>query len=139
RRADVIRLCEEKQTKSLLDSGRPEDTGERYFTVAPPLPLAIPTTLLGSLTACLDRLGPIKEIAQIGAAIGREFSYRLLAAVVPGGSLPLNTALAHLSARELIFIRGEPPDATYIFKHALVQDAAYATITRRKRHQLHTR
>jgi predicted ATPase len=69
-------------------------------------------------------------IAQIGAAIGREFSYRLLAAVAPGGSLPLNTALAHLAACELIFVRGEPPDSTYIFKHALVQDAAYATITR---------
>jgi len=139
RKADGVPLFAEELTKSLLESGRLQDTGERYVTVGPPLPLAIPTTLLGSLTARLDSLGPIKEIAQIGAAIGREFSYRLLAAVAPGGSLPLNTALAHLSARELIFVRGEPPDSTYIFKHALVQDVAYATITRSKRQLLHSR
>ena len=139
RKADGVPLFAEELTKSLLESGRLQDTGERYVTVGPPLPLAIPTTLLGSLTARLDSLGPIKEIAQIGAAIGREFPYRLLAAVAPGGSLPLNTALAHLSARELIFVRGEPPDSTYIFKHALVQDVAYATITRSKRQLLHSR
>jgi predicted ATPase len=139
RKADGVPLFAEELTKSLLESKRLQDTGERYVTVGPPLPLAIPTTLLGSLTARLDRLGPIKEIAQIGAAIGREFSYRLLAAVAPGGSLRLNTALAQLSARELIFVRGEPPDSTYIFKHALVQDAAYATITRSKRQLLHSR
>jgi len=139
RKADGIPLFAEELTKSLLESGWLQDTGERYVTVGPPLRFAIPTTLLGSLTACLDRLGPIKEIAQIGAAIGREFSYRLLAAAVPDGSLPLNTALAHLSARELIFVRGEPPDSTYIFKYALIRDAAYATITRSKRQLFHSR
>jgi len=140
RKADGVPLFAEELTKSLLEAGRLQNTGERYVSVGPPLPLGIPTTLLGSLTARLDRLGPIKEIAQIGATIGREFSYRLLTAVAPGGGgPPLNTALAHLSARELIFERGEPPDSTYIFKHALVQDAAYATITRSKRELLHSR
>lgn len=139
RKADGVPLFAEELTKSLLESGRLEDAGERYVTVGSPLPLAIPTTLLGSLTARLDRLGPIKEIAQIGAAIGREFSYRLLDAVAPVHGLALNTALSNLSARGLIFVRGEPPDSTYTFMHALVQDTAYATMTRSKRQQLHTR
>jgi class 3 adenylate cyclase len=139
RKADGVPLFAEELTKSLLESGRLQDTGERYVTVGPPLPLAIPTTLLGSLTARLDRLGPSKEIAQIGAAIGREFSYRLLAAVAPPSGPSLQTALAHLAACELIFARGEPPNSTYFFKHALVQDAAYATMVRSKRQQLHSR
>jgi DNA-binding response OmpR family regulator/class 3 adenylate cyclase len=139
RKADGIPLFAQELTKSLLESGQLQDTGERYVTIGPPLPLAIPKTLLGSLTACLDRVGPNKEIAQIGAAIGREFSYRLLAAIVPGGSLPLNPALADLLARELILVRGEPPDSTYVFKYALVQDAAYASITRSKRQLFHSR
>src|SRR5262249_57673170 len=101
--------------------------------------VAIATTLLGSLTARLDKLGPIREIVQIGAAIGREFPYRLLAAVAPVSGPQLQTALAQLAGCELIFARGEPPESTYIFKHALVQDAAYATMVRSKRQQLHIR
>jgi class 3 adenylate cyclase/DNA-binding response OmpR family regulator/predicted ATPase len=138
RKADGIPLFAEELTKTVLESGLLQDMGERYVAVGA-VSLAIPTTLLGSLTARLDRLGPVREIAQIGAAIGREFSYRLLAAVAPVSSPSLQTALAQLTACELIFARGEPPDSTYIFKHALVQDAAYTTMVRSKRQQLHSR
>jgi hypothetical protein len=96
-------------------------------------------TLLDSLTARLDKLGPTKRIAQIASVIGREFSYRLLASVTSASSRSLQNALDHLAGCELIFARGEPPDSTYIFKHALVQDAAYASMVRSKRQQLHSR
>jgi predicted ATPase len=123
----------------VLESRALQDAGGRCVAVDPLPSLVIPATLLGSLTARLDRLGPSKEIAQIGAVIGREFSYRLLAAVAPSCGPSLQTALAHITASELIFARGEPPNSTYIFKHALVQDAAYATMVARKRQQLHSR
>jgi class 3 adenylate cyclase/DNA-binding response OmpR family regulator/predicted ATPase len=138
-KSDGVPLFAEELTKTVLESGLLQDAGDRYVAVGPLPPLAIPTTLLGSLTARLDRLGEIREIAQIGAAIGREFSYRLLAAIAPVSGRSLQTALAHLAACELIFVRGEPPDSTYIFKHALIQDAAYATMVRRKCQQLHSR
>ena len=138
-KTDGVPLFVEELTKSVLESGLLQDAGDRLVTAGPLPPLAIPTTLLGSLTARLDRLGPVKEIAQIGAAIGREFSYRLLAAVAPISGPPLHAALAQLAAPELIFVRGEPPDSTYVFKHALVQDAAYGTLVRSKRQQLHSR
>jgi DNA-binding response OmpR family regulator/class 3 adenylate cyclase/predicted ATPase len=138
-KTDGVPLFVEELTKSVLESGLLQDAGDRLVTVGVPPPLAIPTTLLGSLTARLDRLGPVKEIAQIGAAIGREFSYRLLAAVAPISGPSLHAALAQLAAPELIFVRGEPPDSTYVFKHALVQDAAYGTLVRSKRQQLHGR
>src|SRR5262249_60889661 len=121
------------------DAGLLQDAGDRYVAAGPLPAFAVPTTLLSSLIARLDRLGEIREIAQIGAAIGREFSYRLLAAIAPVSGPSLQTALAQLVASELIFVRGEPPDSTYIFKHALVQDAAYATMVRSKCQQLHSR
>jgi class 3 adenylate cyclase/DNA-binding response OmpR family regulator/predicted ATPase len=138
-KVDGVPLFAEELTKTVLESGLLKDAGDHYVAVGPVPALAIPTTLLGSLTARLDRLGPSKEIAQIGAAIGREFSYRLLAAVIPVSGPSPQTALAHLAACDLIFVRGEPPDSTYVFKHALVQDAAYATMVRSKRQQLHNR
>ena len=138
-KTDGVPLFVEELTKSVLELGLLQDAGDQLGTVGPLPPLAIPTTLLGSLTARLDRLGPVKEIAQVGAAIGREFSYRLLAAVAPISGPPLHAALAQLTAPELIFARGEPPDSTYVFKHALVQDAAYGTLVRSKRQQLHGR
>ena len=138
-KTDGVPLFVEELTKSVLELGLLQDAGDQLGTVGPLPPLAIPTTLLGSLTARLDRLGPVKEIAQVGAAIGREFSYRLLAAVAPISGPPLHAALAQLTAPELIFARGEPPDLTYVFKHALVQDAAYGTLVRSKRQQLHGR
>jgi len=131
-KSDGVPLFAEELTKTVLESGLLQDAGDRYVALGPLPPLAVPTTLLGSLTARLDRLGEIREIAQIGAAIGREFSYRLVAAITPISSPSLQTALTHLAAGELIFARGEPPDSTYIFKHALVQDAAYATMVRSK-------
>ena len=138
-KTDGVPLFVEELTKSVLELGLLEDAGDQ-LTHAGPLPLpAIPTTLLGSLTARLDRLGPVKEIAQVGAAIGREFSYRLLAAVVTLSEPLLHAALAQLAGPELIFVRGEPPDSTYVFKHALVQDAAYGTLVRSMRQQLHRR
>jgi DNA-binding response OmpR family regulator/class 3 adenylate cyclase/predicted ATPase len=138
-KTDGVPLFVEELTKSVLESGLLEDTGDWHIASSSRPPLAIPTTLLDSLTARLDRLGPVKEIAQIGAAIGREFSYRLLAAIAPLSGPPLQAALAQLAAPELIFVRGEPPDSTYVFKHALVQDAAYGTLIRSKRQQLHGR
>jgi class 3 adenylate cyclase/DNA-binding response OmpR family regulator/predicted ATPase len=138
-KSDGVPLFAEELTKTVLESGLLQDAGDRYVAVGPLPPLAVPTTLLGSLTARLDRLGEIKEIAQIGAAVGREFSYRLLAAIASVSSPTLQTALARLAASDLIFVRGEPPDSTYIFKHALVQDAAYAAMVRSKCQQLHSR
>jgi class 3 adenylate cyclase/DNA-binding response OmpR family regulator/predicted ATPase len=138
-KSDGVPLFAEELTKTVLESGLLQDADDRYVAVGPLPALAVPTTLLGSLTARLDKLGEIREIAQIGTAIGREFSYRLLAAITPVSSSTLQTALAHLAASELIFVRGEPPDSTYIFKHALVQDAAYATMVRSKCQQLHSR
>jgi len=138
-KTDGVPLFVEELTKSVLESGLLQDAGDRLVTAGPLPPLAIPTTLLGSLTARLDRLGPAKEIAQIGAAIGREFSYRLLAAVAPMSGPSLRDALAQLTAPDLVFVRGEPPDAIYVFKHALIQDAAYGTLVRSKRQQLHVR
>ena len=87
--------------------------------------------------ARLDRLAPVKEIAQIGAAIGREFSYRLLEAVSPIQGPALQDALGQLMAAELIYGRGAPPEATYVFKHALVQDTAYASLLRSRRQRIH--
>ena len=102
-------------------------------------PRAIPTTLYDSLMARLDRFAPVKEVAQIGAAFGREFSYQLLAAVVDIATGELDLALSQLVASELVFQRGAPPEAMYSFKHALVQDTAYQSLLRSKRHQLHSK
>ena len=125
---------------SVLESGLVKDAGCRYVAAVDPIPaFAIPVTLLGSLTARLDRLGSAKEIAQIGAAIGHEFSHQLLADVVPVSVNSLNAGLKQLAAAELISVHGEPPETTYIFKHALVQDAAYAMLSRSKRQQVHRR
>jgi DNA-binding response OmpR family regulator/predicted ATPase len=137
-KTDGVPLFVEELTKSVLESGVLQGAGDRLVAAAPLPSLAIPTTLLGSLTARLDRLGAAREIAQIGAAIGREFSYRLLAAVAPISGQSLQAALARLIAHDLIFVRGgRPSDAVYVFKHALVQDAAYSTLLRSKRQQLH--
>ncbi len=99
--------------------------------------VTIPATLRDSLMARLDRFMPVKEIAQIGAAIGREFSYELIAAVAPMPQAQLDDSLAQLSASGLAFRRGTPPDAVYTFKHALVQDAAYDSLLKSRRQELH--
>ena len=138
-RTDGVPLFVEELTKTVLESGLLTDAGDRYELSGPLPPLAIPTTLHDSLMARLDRLARVKEVAQIGAVIGREFSHALLAAVSPLPEDRLDEALDQLVASELIFRRGTPPDATYSFKHALVQDAAYQTLLKSKRQQHHGR
>jgi class 3 adenylate cyclase/predicted ATPase len=136
-RTDGVPLFVEELTKAVLESGLVRDRGDRYVLTGPLPPLAIPATLHDSLTARLDRLAPVKEVAQIGATIGREFSYELLAAVSSLKHNELNEALGQLIGAELIFRRGTPAHATYTFKHALVQEAAYDSLLRNKRQELH--
>ena len=136
-KTDGVPLFVEELTKTVLESGLLREESGSYVLAAALTPLAIPSTLQGSLMARLDRLAPVKEIAQIGAAIGREFSYRLLEAVAPIKGAALRDALAQLMAAELIYGRGAPPEATYVFKHALVQDTAYASLLRRRRQRIH--
>jgi class 3 adenylate cyclase/predicted ATPase len=138
-RTDGVPLFVEELTKTVLESGLLADAGNRYELTGPLPPLAIPATLHDSLMARLDRLAPIKEVAQIGALIGREFTHELLAAVSPLSEDKLGEALDQLVASELIFRRGTPPEATYTFKHALVQDAAYQSLLKSKLQQLHAR
>ena len=138
-RADGVPLFVEELTKTVLESGLLREQDGRYLLSGPLSPLAIPTTLHASLMARLDRLAPVREIAQIGAAIGSEFSYPLLSAVAELSRDKLQEALGELVRSELVFCRGEPPQAVYTFKHALVQDAAYGMLLRAKRQQLHAR
>src|SRR5207237_7228043 len=118
-RTDGIPLFIEELTKSLIEGGLLREEAEGYVLSRPLPPLAIPSSLQASLMARLDRLAPIKEVAQIGAAIGREFSYELLAALVPLPESALQEAVDRLVHSELVFRRGRPPGATYTFKHAL--------------------
>jgi predicted ATPase/class 3 adenylate cyclase len=138
-KTDGVPLFVEELTKTVLEAGLLKEEGNQYVLSGPLPPLAIPTTLHDSLMARLDRLAPVKEVAQIGAAIGREFSYELLAAVSLLRDNELQDALSRLVEAELVFCRGTPPGATYMFKHALVQDAAYQSLLKSKRHQLHSR
>ena len=137
-RTDGIPLFVEEMTKAVLEA---EGEGEARRTVAavPSPALAVPASLHASLMARLDRLGPAKEVAQIGAAISREFSHALLAAVARKPEAELSAALYRLIEAGLLSRQGVPPHATYLFKHALVQDAAYGTLLREPRHALHAR
>lgn len=136
-KTDGVPLFVEELTKAILASGLLKEATGRYVLHGPLPHLAIPATLHDSLLARLDRLASVREIAQIAAVIGREFSYELLDAVAPVHDKVLADALNHLSKEELIFLRGGLPEKTYIFKHALVQDAAYRSLLRSKRRQLH--
>src|SRR5580693_518112 len=109
------------------------------FSAVPSPALAVPASLHASLMARLDRLGAAKEVAQIGAAIRREFSHALLAAVARKPEAELGSALDRLLAAGLLFRQGVPPHANYLFKHALVRDAAYGTLLREPRRELHAR
>ena len=139
-RTDGIPLFVEEMTKAVLEAGgargRCGASGCRYSVS---FRLAVPASLHASLMARLDRLGSAKEVAQIGAAIGREFSHALLAAVDRRPDVELQSALDRLIAAGLLFSQGVPPYATYLFKHALVQDAAYGTLLREQRRALHAR
>ena len=138
-RTEGVPLFTEELTKVLLESGLLKDAGDHYVLDRPLPPLAIPATLHDSLMARLDRLAPVREVAQIGACIGREFDYELLAAVVPLQAADLLAALDRLVDAELLFRRGVAPSATYVFKHALVRDAAYQSLLRKRRKELHAK
>jgi class 3 adenylate cyclase/predicted ATPase len=136
-KTDGVPLFIEELTKSVLESELLREERDAYVLAAALTPLAIPATLHDSLSARLDRLSPIKEIAQIGAAIGREFPHALLEAISPVKGAALDDVLRQLMEAELIYRRGAPPQASYVFKHALVQDTAYGSMLRSRRQRIH--
>jgi class 3 adenylate cyclase/predicted ATPase len=136
-KTEGIPLFVEELTKTVLESGLLIDVGDHYEFSGPLPSLAIPSTLQDSLMARLDRLDVVKEVAQIGACIGRAFHYPLLAAVTGYDHARLEAALQQLENSELVFRRGSPPDASYTFKHALVQDTAYQSLLKSRRQQFH--
>jgi class 3 adenylate cyclase/tetratricopeptide (TPR) repeat protein len=138
-RTDGIPLFVEELTKAVVESGLVVERADRYELTGPLPPLGIPATLQDSLMARIDQLASVKDIAQTGAAIGREFSHDLLAAVYGGRDADLAAGLDRLTRSGLVFQRGEPPRATYTFKHALVRNAAYESLLKSRRQQLHGR
>ena len=138
-KTDGVPLFVEELTKMVLESGLLQEREERYELTGPLPPLAIPTTLHDSLMARLDRLAAVKGLAQLGATLGREFSYELLQAVSPWDEGTLRRGLQQLVEAEFLYQRGLPPQATYLFKHALIQEAAYQSLLRSTRQQYHQR
>jgi class 3 adenylate cyclase/tetratricopeptide (TPR) repeat protein len=142
-KTDGVPLFVEELTKAVLESGSPVEahaaSTRRSADAASPPSMAIPTTLHDSLMARLDRLGTVKEVAQVGATLGREFGYELIEAVSPLDATTLRQALAKLVEAELLYQRGQPPQARYIFKHALIQDAAYQSLLKSTRQRYHAR
>ncbi|OBF93297.1 hypothetical protein A5790_11640 [Mycobacterium sp. 852002-51152_SCH6134967] len=138
-KTDGVPLFVEELTKTVLESGLLTERADRFELAGPVAPLAVPNTLHDSLMARLDRLSATKSLAQFGAVIGREFSYTLLRAVSPWPEHLLQAGLAQLVAAEFLYQQGAPPQATYRFKHALVQDAAYQSLLKGARQQYHQR
>jgi predicted ATPase len=138
-KTDGIPLFVEELVKTILDAGLVREEAGHYVLTGPLPPLAIPATLQDALMARLDRLAPVKEVAQLGAVLGREFAYALLRAVAPLDEPTLQQSLAQLVAAELLYQHGLLPQATYFFKHVLVQDAAYQSLLRSTRQQYHAR
>ena len=138
-KTDGVPLFVEELTKMVLESGLLQEREERYALTGPLPPLAIPATLHDSLMARLDRLATVKGLAQLGATLGREFAYALLQAVSPWDEATLQRGLHQLVEAEFLYQRGLPPQATYLFKHALIQDAAYQSLLRSTRQQYHQR
>ncbi len=136
-KTDGVPLFVEELTKTVLESGLLRETAESYALTGPLPPLAIPATLHDSLMARLDHLATVKAVAQLGAVLGRTFSYELLQAVTPLDETLLQDALARLVDAELLYQRGVLPQATYLFKHALIQDAAYQSLLKSTRQQCH--
>ena len=136
-KTDGVPLFLEELTKAMLESGFVREVGGQFELTAPLPPLAIPETLHDSLMARLDRLGGAKVLAQIGACFGRMFSYELIAALAALDEPELQRGLDQLVSAELIIRRGRPPEATYRFKHALVRDAAYQSLLKSRRRELH--
>ena len=138
-KTDGVPLFVEELTKTVLESGLLREVEGVYELAGPLPPLAIPMTLQDSLMARLDRLAAVKAVAQLGATIGRQFDYALLRAVSPLDDATLQQHLRQLVEAELLYQRGVPPQATYLFKHALMQDAAYQSLLRSTRQQYHQR
>jgi|CXWL01.1.fsa_nt_gi class 3 adenylate cyclase/tetratricopeptide (TPR) repeat protein len=138
-RADGVPLFVEELTRSVLESGLLREEGDCYSLQRPLAALAIPASLRDSLMARLDRLGAVKELAQIGACIGREFSFELLQHIAALRADSLDSELEKLVDAGLVSRSGAPPDAVYLFKHALVQDAAYDSLLKSRRSELHAR
>jgi TOMM system kinase/cyclase fusion protein len=138
-KTDGVPLFVEELTKMVLESGLLQEQEDRYALTGPLPALAIPTTLHDSLMARLDRLATVKAIAQLGATLGREFAYELLQAVSPWDEETLQRGLHQLVAAEFLYQLGLPPQATYRFKHALIQEEAYQSLLRSTRQQHHQR
>src|SRR5262249_30389097 len=138
-KTDGVPLFVEELTKTVLESGLLREREGTYELAGPLPPLAIPTTLQDSLMARLDRLAAVKAVAQLGATIGRQFGYELLQAVSPLDDAALQQGLRQLVEAELVYQRGVPPQATYLFKHALIQDTAYQSLLKSTRQQYHQR
>src|SRR6516165_5760351 len=139
-RTDGVPLFVEELTKAVLERAEHDHRVAAVLSTSPLPALAVPSTLYASLIARLDRIGAMaKEVAQIGAVLGREFSYELIEPVAQRSQAELQTALARLAEAGLLFARGAPPHTSYLFKHALVQDAAYGTLLRSRRQELHAR
>lgn len=136
-RTDGVPLFIEELTKAVLESGALQERDGEYVMSQSLLTLAIPTTLQASLMARLDRLAPARDVAQIGAAVGREFYYELISAIAGLPRQRLEESLGELVRSELVFCRGDIPQAVYSFKHALVRDAAYSGLLKSRRLQLH--
>src|SRR5262249_422773 len=132
-------LFVEELTKMVLESGLLLEIEGRYELTEPLPPLAIPATLHDSLMARLDRLATVKALAQLGATLGREFAYELLQAGSFWDEATLPGGLHQLVEAEFLYQQGLPPQATYVFKHALIQDAAYQSLLRSTRQQYHQR
>jgi predicted ATPase len=138
-KTDGVPLFVEELTKMVLESGLLQEWDDRYELTGPLPPLAIPATLHDSLMARLDRLATVKALAQLGATLGREFSYELLRAVSPWDEATVQQGLHQLVEAEFLYQQGLPPQATYTFKHALIQDVAYQSLLRSTRQQHHQR
>ena len=138
-KTDGVPLFVEELTKTVLESGLLREGVGRYALTGPLPPLAIPATLHDSLMARLDRLATVKAVTQLGATIGRTFAYELLQAVSPLDEATLQHSLQQLVEAELVYQQGVLPQATYTFKHALIQDAAYQSLLRSTRQQYHQR
>ena len=138
-KTDGVPLFLEELTKTVLESDLLTERHGRYVLSGPWRQLAIPATLTDSLMARLDRMGPFKRIAQIGATIGREFSYEILHAVANTPAEQIVAALNHLEEAGLIMRRGHPPGALYSFKHVMIQNAAHASLLHSERRKLHSR
>jgi class 3 adenylate cyclase/tetratricopeptide (TPR) repeat protein len=136
-KTDGVPLFVEELSKMVLESGLVTAVGDHYELTGPLPLLAIPATLHDSLMARLDRLAPVREVAQVGAVLGREFSYELLHAVSPFNEAMLQQGLRQLVEAELVYQRGLPPQARYVFKHALIQDVAYQSLLKSTRQQYH--